>query len=170
MKTIFSAAVAASLFALAGPTSAAGLKIGKPAPNFDLQLVDGTHVHLSDLRGQVVVLNFWATWCGPCRQELPLLDAYYKAAVGRNYPLKVYAITTEDSLPVSRLKNLFAVMAIPSARRVKGGPFEDVVEVPTNYVIDRSGVLRYWKSGSFDLETLNKVLVPLLREPDPSEP
>ena len=170
MKRFFSAAVAAILIALSGPTSAASLKIGKPAPNFDLQLVDGRHIRLSDLRGQVVVLNFWATWCGPCREELPLLDAYYKAAVRRNYPLRIYAITTEDSLPESRLKSLFAVMAIPSARRVKGGSFEDVIEVPTNYVIDRSGVLRYWKSGSFDLETLNKVLVPLLNEPAPPSP
>jgi thiol-disulfide isomerase/thioredoxin len=170
MRAIFKAAVAAALVGGAVQTSAASLKIGKPAPNFDLQLVDGTHVHLSDLRGQVVVLNFWATWCGPCREELPLLDAYYKTAVKRNYPLKVYAITTEDSVPVSKLKNLFSVMAIPSAQRVKGGPFADVTAVPTNYVIDRSGVLRYSKSGSFDLQTLNKVLIPLINEPAPAEP
>lgn len=170
MKAMLRIAVATTLLALAGQASPATLRIGKPAPNFDLVLVDGTHVHLSDLRGQVVLLNFWATWCGPCRTELPLLDSYYKEARKRNYPLKVYAITTQDDLPISKLKGLFAVMAIPSAQRVKGGPFDAVDALPTNYVIDRSGVLRYWKSGAFDLETLNQVLIPLINEPVSDRP
>jgi cytochrome oxidase Cu insertion factor (SCO1/SenC/PrrC family) len=53
------AAVALSAFSISAP--AAGLKVGRPAPNFELVLVDGKHVHLSDLKGQVVLLNYWAT-------------------------------------------------------------------------------------------------------------
>ncbi len=67
------------------------------------------------------------------------------------------------------MKELFAVMAIPSAKRIRGGPFADVEAVPTNYVIDRSGVLRYSKAGSFDVDTLNEVLVPLMKEPAPAQ-
>ena len=169
MRALLKTAAAAALLALAIPAHATSLKVGKPAPNFDLQLVDGTHVHLSDLRGQVVVLNFWATWCVPCRAELPLLDGYYKAAQRRGYPLRIFAITTEDSVPVSKMKELFAVMTIPSAKRIRGGPFADVEAVPTNYVIDRSGVLRYSKPGSFDIDTLNAVLIPLMKEPAPTQ-
>ncbi|MEK7342444.1 MAG: TlpA disulfide reductase family protein [Pseudomonadota bacterium] len=138
--------------------------VGSAAPDFDLLLVDGGKVSLADLKGQVVVLNFWATWCVPCRTELPTLDAYY--AMQQKHGLKVYAITTEDSVPLARLKKLFAAMAMPSVRRIKG-PYGPLTGVPTNFVIDRAGVLRYAKSGAFDLDALNRLLVPLLREKAP---
>ncbi len=156
---------AALLFvALCGPAMAAQLQVGKPAPNFNLVLMDGSHVHLSDLRGNVVVLNFWATWCVPCRTELPLLDNYYRVALKRAWPLRIFAVATEDSLPESKLKPLFSEMAIPAVRRV-GGAFSDFDALPTNYVVDRSGILRYAKSGAFDLDGLNETLVPLMQEP-----
>lgn len=158
--------VAAALaFAVATPAQAAKEPvIDAPAPPFDLTLIDGSKVSLADLKGQVVVLNFWATWCVPCRKELPTLDAYYAAQ--QKHGLKVFAITTEDSVPIGRLKKLFAVMKMPSARRIKGA-YGPLTGVPTNFVIDRAGVLRYAKSGAFDLDALNAVLVPLLREKAP---
>jgi len=160
-------AASIALAALAGQASAASLKVGQPAPNFDLTLVDGRHVHLADLRGRVVVLNYWATWCAPCRTELPLLDGYYRAAAKRGWPLKIFAVATEDSIPTYQMKPLFAALAIPSAKRIHGGPFADVDGLPTNYVIDRSGVLRYAKSGAFQLDDLNSILVPLMKDPAP---
>lgn len=140
--------------------------IDAPAPDFELTLVDGSKVSLADLKGQVVVLNFWATWCVPCRTELPTLDTYY--ALQQKHGLRVFAITTEDSVPIVRLKKLFAAMHIPSARRIKGsyGPLKGV---PTNFVIDRAGKLRYARAGAFDLDQLNSLLVPLLREKAPSD-
>lgn len=140
---------------------AKAIAVGDPAPEFELTLIDGSKVPLSGLRGQVVVLNFWATWCGPCRTELPLLDRYYE--LNKRHGLAVFAITTQDSLPLSRLKTLFAAMKMPSARRIKG-PYPILRGLPTNYVIDRAGVVRYAASGAFDLDTLNAVLVPLMRE------
>ena len=135
--------------------------VGMTAPDFELTLLDGRKVSLSDLKGQVVVLNFWATWCVPCRKELPTLDTYY--AIQRPHGLKVFAITTEGSVPLARLKKLFAAMNIPSARRIKG-PYGPLTGVPTSFVIDRAGVLRYAQSGALDLDDLNRVLMPLLRE------
>jgi len=140
--------------------------VGQPAPDFQLVLIDGSKVPLHDLRGQVVVLNFWATWCVPCKKELPLLDAYYR--LQQSHGLRVFAVTTEDSVPNSQLKPLFKAMTIQPVRRLNG-PYQVLDGVPTNYVIDRAGVVRFAKAGAFDLDALNEILVPLLKEPDPTE-
>jgi cytochrome c biogenesis protein CcmG/thiol:disulfide interchange protein DsbE len=142
-------------------------KVGDVAPPFELTLIDGTKVSLEALRGQVVVLNFWATWCGPCKRELPTLDRYYD--IQKEHGLKVFAIATEDSLPLFQLKKLFAAMHMSSVRKIKGN-YPILEGVPTNYIIDRSGHIRYAKASAFDLNTLNEELVPLLREPAPSVP
>ncbi len=166
MKAL-SIVAAAVLAGLASSASAVSLRVGQPAPNAELVLADGKRVHLSDLRGQVVVLNYWATWCVPCRTELPLLNAYYQEATARGWPLRIFAVATEGSLPKYQLKHLFAVLSITPADKIRGGPFADFDGVPTNYVIDKSGVLRYAKAGAFDLDALNELLVPLVSEPAP---
>ena len=162
--------VAAASLAIAaiGMPVAAGekMKVGEPAPDFTLTLIDGTKVTRDELRGKVVVLNFWATWCVPCRTELPTLDAYYNQR--KEAGLRVFAVTTEDSLPTYQLKQLFSVMHIQPVRKVKG-PYDVIGNgVPTNIVIGRDGRVRYAKAGAFDLDMLNQLLVPLLREPAPA--
>lgn len=154
----------AALLALSGRAEAKPPAVGAPAPAFTVTSLDGRQLSLADLRGKVVVLNFWATWCGPCRRELPLLDAYYKAQ--RENGLEVVAVTTEDSVPLKQLKPLAAVISFTMARRFHGD-YGAVTAVPLNFVIDRTGVLRYAKAGSFDLETLNDTLVPLLQAAAP---
>jgi thiol-disulfide isomerase/thioredoxin len=149
---------------MATSTATAAAKVGERAPNFELTLIDGSKVSSADLHGQVVILNFWATWCGPCKAELPLLDSYYR--VRKANGLRVFAVATEDSLPAYKLKPLFTAMAIPSARRIKG-PFAVMGALPTNYIIDRAGIVRYAKTGAFDLDDLNTLLVPMLRESAP---
>ena len=159
-------AIVAALLTASGAGAAADRYasplVGKPAPDAELTLIDGSKVRLADLRGQVVILNFWATWCGPCKAELPLLDNYYR--LRKDNGLRVFAVATEDSLPAYKLKPLFAAMTIPSARRIKG-PFTVLGALPTNYIIDRAGIVRYAKTGAFDLDALNGLLVPMLREP-----
>lgn len=145
---------------------AAEPKLGMIAPNAQFTTVTGEKFDLASLRGQVVVINFWATWCGPCRQELPMLDAYYRAQ--KQHGLVVLAATTEDSLPEYQMKKLFAAMAITPLHRLRG-PYAPIrSSVPTNFVIDRAGVLRYAEPGAFSLDELNSVLVPLLNQAPPA--
>jgi peroxiredoxin len=141
-------------------------KVGDLAPDAQLTLIDGSHVRLSDLRGQVVVLNFWATWCVPCRRELPMLDGFYRAR--HSAGLRVFAVATEGSLPIYQLHRLFDVLALSSVRSLRGPYGMSANGLPTNFVIDRAGRVRYAAAGAFDLDMLNAVIIPLLNEPAPA--
>ena len=91
-----------------------------------------------------------------------MLDAFYRKLAPHG--LKVFAITTEDSVPLYQMKKLFDALAISSGRRITGG-YGIMTGVPTNYVIDRKGVVRYAKAGALDLGDLNSIIIPLLNEP-----
>jgi thiol-disulfide isomerase/thioredoxin len=135
--------------------------VGKPAPDFHATTFDGRKISLADYQGRVLIINFWATWCGPCRRELPLLDRYYQ--LQQHAGLEVIAVATEDSVSPSQLKPLAALVSIPFIRRMNG-PYRVLKGVPTNIVIDRRGIVRYAQAGGFSLDDLNSLLVPLLRE------
>jgi len=156
--------LSAAMLCIAGAAAARPPVVGQPAPPFEVTYFDGTKVSLTDLRGEVVILNFWATWCVPCREELPLLDGYSK--LRQDVGLRVVAVTTEDSVPPVMLKPLAARLTMKLARHMHGN-YAPLTGVPTNYVIDRAGVLRYAQAGAFDLDSLNALLVPLLNEKTP---
>jgi thiol-disulfide isomerase/thioredoxin len=149
----------------ATPVLAATPRVGQMAPNAEIETVSHEKFDLASLRGQVVVINFWATWCVPCREELPLLDAYYRKQ--KQHGLVVLAATTQDSVPEYQMRKLFAAMAITPVHRLKG-PYAPLNAVPTNFIIDRDGVLRYAQAGAFTLDELNANLVPLLSAPQPA--
>jgi peroxiredoxin len=161
-KRMIAAVVAASV--ATGVAQAAPLKVGEQAPDFTVTTFGGRTVKLADLKGDVIVLNFWATWCAPCRRELPALETAFEAY--SKYGFQVLAIATEDSVPDSKLKPLAAHLQIPFVKRLNGR-YRTLEGVPTNYVIDRSGKLVYAQSGAFDIDSLNAVVVPLLKQPIP---
>jgi cytochrome c biogenesis protein CcmG, thiol:disulfide interchange protein DsbE len=163
-STWFMAWCAAALCCANSAAAAKDPPINVPAPNFHVTTFDGQKLSLEDFKGKVLVLNFWATWCAPCRQELPLLDGYFRAQ--EPYGLRVLAVTTEDSAPLNKLKPLAAALKVTMARYFRG-KYNTLGAVPTNYIIDRKGVLRYAKAGAFTLDDLNDLLVPMLNESGP---
>ncbi len=146
------------------PAGAQVPSLGRPAPDFQALTLDNRRLGLQDFEGKVLVLNFWATWCAPCKAELPLLDEAYRRLAGAG--LQVLAVTTEDSLPLSQLKPLARALALPMVRAFRG-PYAPLGAVPTNFVIDRRGMLRYARAGAFTRPDLARVLEPLLARPAP---
>jgi thiol-disulfide isomerase/thioredoxin len=115
----------------------AGLQPGATAPDFAMVLDDGSHLRLSDLRGRPVVINFWATWCGPCRLEMPEL----MRAAAEDPDLVMLAVNVQESQEtVAPFANDFA-MITPVVIDLDGSikTLYGVRGLPTTYFIDKSG-------------------------------
>jgi cytochrome c biogenesis protein CcmG/thiol:disulfide interchange protein DsbE len=140
--------------------------IGQPAPPFTVHTFDGRKASLEDLFGRVILLNFWATWCAPCRNELPLLADYARRHASDGFMF--FAINALDAVTNADLKKVATVSAWPIAMRFSGAGYGDLGALPTNYVIDRAGIVRYAKTGAFEEDTLNAVVTPLLNARAPT--
>jgi peroxiredoxin len=159
---VAAAAVSVASAAVAGKPA----KVGQPAPAFTLVTFDKQKVSLADLRGKVVVINHWATWCGPCKAEMPMMSGFHRKFHDRGF--EIYGVTTEDSIPEYMLKKLSGVLSYPLVHRFSSSGYPILSAVPTSYVIDRSGVVRYAKAGSFELREFADLIIPLLNEPAPA--
>jgi thiol-disulfide isomerase/thioredoxin len=140
---------------------------GAPAPALEGQLFDGSRFSLADHAGKVIVLNFWASWCAPCREEMPALDAYYRRH--RSEGLEVVAISMDNLRDEAKARELMRAFSFPAAfgREMNIRSYGRISSLPLTFVIDREGVLR--KDGRYGnplLTTaiLERTVTPLLRE------
>ena len=124
--------------------------VGSPAPDFTLKTPGGKTIKFSDLRGQWVYLNFWATWCPPCRQEMPTFQNMLKGGFGPvDGKVTVLAVDTLESADqVQNYLNDIKV-SVPVVLDSDGAVnrLYGVVKLPTTYVIDPSGIIRYQQFG-----------------------
>jgi thiol-disulfide isomerase/thioredoxin len=153
-------------FALAAATAAYASDVGKAARDFKLTTLNGETVKLADLKGKVVVVNRWATWCTPCKAEMAAFENYMRQHP--NTDLKIYAVTVELTVPKDKLKPLQGILSYPLATGISGWFYKVMDGVPTSYVIDRQGVLRYAAAGAFDEQSFEKLVTPLLAEQAPA--
>lgn len=146
------------------PTTAVDTPIvGRPAPAFDLETLDGGRLSLAELRGAPVVVNFWASWCIPCREEAPLLTraAQRYAAQG----LRVVGIVYQDGAEsardfVSRYGQTYPAVLDPDGRTaIDYGVFG----IPETFFIDRTGVVRSRQVGPVTEDGLRRQIEALLR-------
>jgi cytochrome c biogenesis protein CcmG/thiol:disulfide interchange protein DsbE len=153
-------AVGALLVPVAGNAKKAP-KVGDPAPDFNISLLDHTNVSLADLKGQVVVINLWASWCVPCKEEMPMLD--YMQRHLSTHGLRIIGVVTNDRVELWRVKNVAKVLGY-SVSMYMWGNYPSDGGLPTSYVIDRKGIIRQIKLGSYTTESFAREVVPLLEE------
>jgi len=134
------AALALSMPALGGPPSS-------PAPAFTLASRAGQDVSLSQYKGNVVMINFWASWCGPCRQEMPLLESIYKKYNKMGFTMIGVNVEPDSNAANEWLKATPVSFPILYDRDSKVSKLYDVSGMPSTVIIDRSGKLRVLHRG-----------------------
>ena len=135
------AAMAAAMLAFAWP--AAGTDGAAPAPAFSLPSREGKQVSLADLKGQVVMINFWASWCGPCRKEFPALDQIYAKYKPMGFTLVAINVESEKSDAekfLSATPASFPILFDPD--NAVSGKY-GVSAMPTTILVDRQGRVRW---------------------------
>jgi len=147
-----------------GPLAAAQVGAGETAPQFTLQTFDGQTVRLADLKGKVVLVNFWASWCVPCAQEAPDIENTWRDYHGKNVAfLGVDYVDTETearnylrNYSISYPTGADLGTRISQAYRIRG--------VPETYIIDKKGTLRATFIGPTTADQIKGKLDPLLSE------
>lgn len=122
------------------PQRLAGNPTGAPAPEFELKSLDGRTVRLSDYRGKAVLLNFWATWCSPCKIEMPWFDELQNKY--RSQGLEVIGIAMDDAgeeTVAKFVKDLGVNYTILMGKEALGEAYGGVLGLPTTFYIDRQG-------------------------------
>jgi thiol-disulfide isomerase/thioredoxin len=150
----------ASTDGTAGPLEDRTAALDEAAPDFRLAGLDGVVTRLADLEGRPVVLNFWATWCGPCKEEMPLLEAAYRRANGSLHVLAINYREPDDLASGFRDEIGLTLPVLLDLSGAVGDQY-GVRGLPVTYFIDAAGIVRGVRIGSLTEELLNTQLAEL---------
>lgn len=128
-----------------------GPRVGTPAPNFQLWDLDGNPISLSEYRGEVVLVNFWATWCGPCRVEMPAMEKLYREFNGKGF--EILAVSTDpQGVAVTRpfKESLGLSFPILHDSDYRVGIAYGARTLPITFLVDRQGMIRHRIFGARD--------------------
>lgn len=120
---------------------------GQSAPDFTLSSDDGQVMSLSDLRGQVIMINFWASWCGPCRQEMPLLEQIHQRYESLGFTLLGVNVEENPDDAVAFLEERPVSFPILFDPKNDVSKLYDVIAMPSTVLIDRQGNVRHLHHG-----------------------
>jgi len=134
------------------------VELGRYAPDFTLPDMNGETVTLSDWRGRVVLLNFWASWCAPCRQEMPLLQATYETYRDAGVMVLAVNLREERRRVAAFVEDLKLDFPVLLDEKADVGTLYRVRGAPTTYFIDRDGVIRQRYVGPLTSEVLTWIL------------
>ena len=147
-----------------GERSVVPVAVNYPAPTLTLSGLDGNKASLSDFQGQVLLVNNWATWCPPCKAEMPTLQAYYADHQDQGFVLiGINAADPQEKVTqfISDYRLTFPIWLDPHNKALEA--FQNQ-SLPSSYVIDRQGVVRLAWTGEVSKAILEKYVTPLLEE------
>jgi cytochrome c biogenesis protein CcmG, thiol:disulfide interchange protein DsbE len=168
MRKVLLVATLAWLTMAGGAAAVAAPAVGELAPAFTATELDGRPFDLARERGKVVIINFWATWCAPCRAEMPALDAFYRAFHGRG--LVMIGVSVDRWRDRGAVEAMMKSIAYPVAmlNQVADNGFGDPAEIPVTYIVGRDGVVRAIlrpDRAAVTPRTLAEKVLPLLARP-----
>ncbi|MET3320792.1 UNVERIFIED_ORG: peroxiredoxin [Peribacillus simplex] len=137
--------------------SLGGLKIGAAAPDFSLKTLDGKQVNLSDYKGKKVMLNFWATWCPPCKKEMPDMQKYSQQA-GDDVVILAVNIDPENDVQAF-VEDNGITFTIPLDSQSAKNPVNErykILSIPTTYFIDSKGIIRNKVISAMQLKDMER--------------
>lgn len=129
-----------------------GLGIGLKAPDFELTTLDGKTVRLSDYRGKKVMLNFWATWCPPCKAEIPHMQKFYDEVKGDIEILAVNIDTENDVAGFAKKMQIHFPILLDKDEKVMNT--YQILTIPTTFFIDKDGLIQNKFMGAMSLEKM----------------
>jgi cytochrome c biogenesis protein CcmG, thiol:disulfide interchange protein DsbE len=136
-------------------------EMDQPAPPLIATALDGQTFDLAKLRGKVILVNFWATWCAPCRREMPVLDAFYRRY--REQGLELIGISVDFARDGAKMRKAAGAVSYPTAmiNDMPVNGFGTPEGVPVTYVVDAEGIVRD-KFIATPNKLLHDVVIPLL--------
>lgn len=150
------------------------VEINKPMEDFEAEDLNGNKIKLSDYKGKIIFLNFWATWCPPCRAEMPHMEEFY--AKYKDEDIVILAVNstsvelkggTDDKAAEKKVRNFIEeygyTFPILLDRNDEGWKIYYQAGVPTNYIIDKEGIVRYLKVGAFSSQKEMELAVEAIR-------
>jgi thiol-disulfide isomerase/thioredoxin len=143
----------------------AGIEVGQAAPNIEGMLMDGKPFSLNSNKGKVILVNFWASWCEPCRVEMPAIESYLKKNKVKGF--EVLAITMDKPSDIEQAKQIMHNYSFLFAekKQMDYSGYGRIWRIPSSFIIDKQGILR--KNGltgdpKVDTKLLEEVVTPLL--------
>lgn len=140
-------------------TDEEGIELGNIAPDFELETLEGDTVKLSDYRGEKVIVNFWATWCPPCRDEIPDFKELYEKE-----DVEILALNMGETKDKLEMVEEFVYdefeMDFPVLKEESGDLMDEynVFAFPTSYMIDPDGHIQYVRPGAMDYDEMKEQL------------